>query len=92
MKKGGNSKYLGTIVIPKARGVWKSLFRVSAPKKTEDVSISLPHVIVFLSHFRLRPGRRKGLEGTTYPTMDLPVHGESDGVQFVLVEDCIHKL
>ena len=28
----GNSKYLGTIMIPKARGVQKSLFRVSAPK------------------------------------------------------------
>ena len=44
VKEGGNGKYLGTIMIPKARGVWKSLICVSAPKETEDVSVSLPHI------------------------------------------------
>ena len=60
-------------------GVRKALFHVSAPKETEDISVSLPHIrgVVyyhFFSHFRLHPGCRKGLEGKTYPGMDLPVH------------------
>ena len=44
MKEGGNDKYLGTIMIPKARIIPKYLFHVSAPKETEDMSVSLPRV------------------------------------------------
>ena len=90
-------KCLGTIMILKARGVRKSLFCVSAPKETENISISLAHIgqaIYYrvFSHFHLYPDSRKDLEGKTYPAMDSPVHGESDDVTLVLVEDCIHKL
>ena len=58
------------------------------------MSISLPCVgqAVYYHFFRLSPGHRKGLEGKIYPAMDLLVHGESDGINFVLVEDCICKL
>ena len=42
MKKSDNTKHLGSIVITKAKGVTQSLFRVSNPKETEDMSISLP--------------------------------------------------
>ena len=41
MKESDNTKNLGSIVIPKARGVPKSLFRVSTLKETEDISVSL---------------------------------------------------
>ena len=44
MKESDNTKNLGSIVIPKARGVPKSLFRVNTLKETEDISISLPCV------------------------------------------------
>ena len=44
MKKGGNNTNYGSIVIPKARGVRESLFRISAPKEREDMTISLPCV------------------------------------------------
>ena len=47
--------------------------------------------IVFLK-FLLHPGHRKGPEGNAYPAIDLPVHGEPDGVTCILVSDCIHKL
>ena len=79
MKEGGNAKYLGIIIILKGRGVRKSLFRVSAPKETEDMGISLSHVgrIIYypFSHvfaFTLVINR-KGLESKNYPTMDLPM-------------------
>ena len=100
MKEGGNGKNLGSIMIPKARGVGKSLFRASTPKKTEGMSVSL-HCIEqvvhyrFFSCFRLRPGHKNSLEDktyVTYPTMDFPVHGEPDGVSCILVEDCTCKL
>ena len=44
MKESDNTKNLGSTVIPKARGVPKSLFRVSTLKETEDISVSLPCV------------------------------------------------
>ena len=44
MNEGDNSKNYGSMVIPKARGVRKPLFRVSTPKEREDMSISLPYV------------------------------------------------
>ena len=97
MKESDNTKNL---VIPKARGVPKSLFRVSTLKETEDISISLPvldkRFIINFSHVRLplpvTRGCRKGLEDKTYPEMDLRVHREFDGVSFTLVEDCIRML
>ena len=93
LKEGGNGKYLGSIVIRKARGVWKSLFCVSAPKGTEDMNVSLTCVgQVVTSCFCPCPGCRKGLEDKTYPTMDLPVHVESDGVSCISVKDYICKL
>ena len=60
--------------------------------------VSLPfigqavHYCFFLMGFCLLPGRSKGLEDNTYPAMDSPVHGETDGVSCILVEDCIRKL
>jgi len=42
VKEGANGKNLGSITLPKARGVPKSLFRVSIPKETEDMTASLP--------------------------------------------------
>ena len=42
MTKSDNGSKLVSIVIPKARGVQKSLFRVGTPKEMEDMSISLP--------------------------------------------------
>ena len=42
MKESDNTKNLGSIVIPKARGVPKSLCRFSTLKETEDISVSLP--------------------------------------------------
>ena len=96
MKKGGNSKNLGSIVIPKARGARKYLFCVSAHKETEDMSVSLPCIrqaihCSLLPHV-FCPGRMKGLEDKTYSAMDSPVHGEPDGVSCILIEDCICKL
>ena len=44
MKEGDNSKHYGIIVIPKARVIQISLFRVSTPKEREDMSIRLPYV------------------------------------------------
>ena len=44
VNEDGNGKYLGTIVILKARGVRKSLFCVSAPKEMEGVNVRLPRV------------------------------------------------
>ena len=41
MKQSDNTKNLGNIVILKARGVPKSLFRVSTLKETDDISVSL---------------------------------------------------
>ena len=51
MQESDNTKNLDSIVIPKARGVPKSLFRVSTPKETEDISVSLPCVIQAV-HYR----------------------------------------
>ena len=74
MKESDNTKNLGSTMIPKARGVPNSLFRVSTLKETEDISVSLPCVrrVVhyrFFSHVRsLSPvprGRRKVLEDKT---------------------------
>ena len=61
------------------------------------MSIGLPYVGQavcdrFFSCFRVRPACRKGLEDETYPAMDSPVNGESDGESCILVEDCIQKL
>ena len=39
--------------------------------------------VIFSSCFHLRLGRRKGLDDKTYPAMDLPVHGETDGVNCI---------
>ena len=44
VKEGVNGKYLGTIVISKTRGVWKSFFHVNASKEMEDMSVSLFHI------------------------------------------------
>ena len=52
MKESDNITNLGSIVIPKARGVPKSLFRVSTLNETEDISISLPCVRRAV-HYRL---------------------------------------
>ena len=90
MKKGDNSKGYGSIVIPKAREVQKSLFRVSIAKERKDMSISLPWFVIvlfcFFSCFRLYPACREGLEDKTYPAMNSPVNGESDGESCILVE------
>ena len=67
MKESDNTKNLGSIMIPKARGVPQSLFRVSTPKETENISVSLPcigrvvHYHFFLRSFAFAgpPGRRK---------------------------------
>ena len=62
------------------------------------MNVSLPYVgwavrhRFFFLHFRLCPACKKGLEDKTYPAMDLPVNGESDGESCILVEDCIRKL
>ena len=45
--------------------------------------------IIFYLTFCLHPGHRKGLEGKAYPAKNLPFHGESDGANVVLVEDCL---
>jgi len=37
-------------------------------------------------------GYKNYMEEKTYPAMDLPVYGESDGANFILVEDWIRKL
>ena len=42
MKNSDITNNLGNIMIPKARGVPKSLFRVSTPKEMEDIITSLP--------------------------------------------------
>ena len=44
MKESDNTNNLGSIMIPKASGIPKSLFRVSTLKETEDISVSLPCV------------------------------------------------
>ena len=41
MKEGANGRNLGSIMIPTVRRVQKSLFRVSTPNETEDMSVSL---------------------------------------------------
>ena len=100
MKESDNTKNLGSIVIPKARGVLNSLFRVSTLKETEDISVSLPcigravHYRFFSCLFAFAGpcGRRRGLEDKTYPAMDLLVHGEFDGASVILVEGCIRML
>ena len=99
MKEGANGKNLDSIVIPKARGVFKSLFHFCIPKETKRMSISLPCVgqadhYSFVVTLSILPGDgcRKGLEDKTYPAMDLLVHGESDDTSCILVEDCNHKL
>ena len=97
MKGSDNTKNLGSI---KERGVPNSLSRVSTPKETEDISVSLPCIgravhYRFFSHsfaFADLAGRRKGLKDKTYPAMDLLVHGKFDGVSCILVEDCIRML
>ena len=99
MKKSDTTENLGSIVISKARGVPKSLFRVSTPKETEDItalhwmsgSLSLFLIFVCLRWFD-PPGRRKGMEDKTYPAMDLLIHGEFDGASCILVEDYIRTL
>ena len=64
MKESDNTTNLGSIVIPEARGIPKSLFRVSTLKETEDISVSLPcvgravHYRVFLHSFAFAgPGK-----------------------------------
>ena len=44
MTESDSSKSYGSIMIPKAREIRKSLFRISTPKEREDLSISLPYV------------------------------------------------
>ena len=87
-------------MIPKARGVPKSLFRVSTLKETKDINVSLPCVgrafTIAFSQVRspspVRRGHMKGLADKTYPAMDLLVRGEFDGASFILVEDYIRML
>ena len=100
MKRSDNTKNLGNIVIPKARGVPNSLSRVSTSKETEDISYSLPcivravHCRFFSRSFAFidLPGRRKGLKDKTYSAMDLLVHGEFNGASCILIEDRIRML
>ena len=100
MKKSDNTKNLGSIVIPKARGVPKSLF-VSVLSRRQKISVLVCLALdvrftIAFSHVCLPSvvprGRRKGLEDKTYLAMDLLVHGEFDGASFILVEDCIRIL
>jgi len=44
MKKGANKINYGSTVIPKVRGIRKSLFRVSTVKETKDTGVCLPRV------------------------------------------------
>ena len=44
MKEGSNNKKYGSIVIPKARGARKSLFRVGSPKEREDTIVCVRYV------------------------------------------------
>ena len=106
MKESDNSTNYGSIMIPKARGVRKSLFRVSTSKEREAMNISLPYVGRVIHHrfslsyvftfaqliYLFYSTLIKGLKNKTYPAMDLPVNGESDGESCTLVEDCIRKL
>jgi len=41
----------------------------------------------FFSSFCLCPGYKNNMEEKTYLVMDLPFYGESDGSNFILVED-----
>ena len=101
MKESDNTKNLGSIVIPKTRGVPQSLFRVSTLKETEDIIVSL-HCIGRVVHYRFFSRsftfagplwtQERFVEDKTYPAMDVLVHGEFDGVSFILVEDCIRML
>jgi len=73
-------------VIPKAREV------IVLCQCSQDTGICLPCVgQVFAktssSSFHLYPGYKNTMEEKTYPAMDLPVYGESDGTNFILVED-----
>ena len=88
-------------MIPKARGVPESFFRVMPPistlKETEDICLALDErFTIAFSHVRLPLplpcGHRKGLEDKIYPAMDLLVHGEFDGASCIVVEDCIRML
>ena len=91
MKEGDKGINLSSIIISKARGVPKSLFCAGTALEREDMSVVLDKqfVVVFILWSHLCPGCRKGLEDKTYPAIDLPINGESDGVSCILVEDCI---
>ena len=85
MKESDNTKNLGSIVIPKARGIPKSLFRISTPKETEDISVSLPCVgrAAIAFSYILTPSPVPLVVGKAWKTklthaaMDLLVHGAS---------------
>ena len=71
-------------MIPKARGVPKSLFCVSTLKEMEYISLALDEQFtITFSHIcspsPVPPGCRKGLEDKTYLAMDLLVHGKFNG-------------
>jgi len=75
-------------VIPKARGVRKTLFCVSTPKETKDTGVCLLCVgQSFFSSFCFALVVGINMEEKTYSTMDLPVYGEADGANFISVED-----
>ena len=100
MKESDNTKNLGSIVIPKARGVPKSLFVLVLSRRQKIsalVFLALDEwFTIAFSHIHspspVPRGRRKGLEDKTYPAMDLLVHGEFDGASFILVDNCIRMI
>jgi len=88
MKGSAIGKNYGSIVIPKAWGVWKSLFSVRRPNIQAFVCLILDKQFAktFLSSFCLCPGHKNNMEEKNYLAI------ESDGANFILVEDWICKL
>jgi len=41
---------------------------------------------MFFSSFHYCPGHKNNMEEKSYPAMDLPVYGETNGAKFILVD------
>jgi len=67
----------------------RSLFRVRRPKIQAFVCLVLGEWFMntVFSSFHLHPGHKDNMEEKTYPAIDLPVYGEADGINFILIED-----